>query len=450
MLFLHRMIARLPHNIVGPGLVTLIVKVASAALSYAMMVALAWMMSQEQYGYFGQGFNLSILLATVCAIGMPTAVMRYWPEYIKSGRPNLAVGFARAGFDSIALFCVGAVAIALLLSVSSATGAVLGFRDAPLAITSFACMVALSDYCAGLLRAQGKVTWAMVPRDVIWRALTPAFAFALSLAGLVLDARLALYSCALVLLVLNFAQMIVSRKLSAAVSMTGEPQRDWAAWRGRLAPFWAASVLAAMIQQLDVVVVGTLAGATEAGAYFVAQKTASFLGLVMIAGGLIGAPLMSAHFHSGRRQDVQKLCNVLAVAIAGTTAIGLIALYFAGSQLLAIFDPSYSSAYGILMILALGYTVDAVAGPNAYLMQMTSLETPYLKIMAGCYGLVLLAQVLLVPRYGGLGAAFASMAGIITWNVLAVWLLRTRHNLDPSILGLFSNPQVKAAATTQS
>lgn len=440
------LLARLPQNLLGPGLITLATKVAGAGLSYLMMVALARMMSQEQYGYFGQGFNLSILLSTVCSLGAPTAVMRYWPEYQKSGRADMAAGFARAGFEIIAAFSAGAVALAALLSIAAVSQSTLGFRDAPLAITAFASMTALSDYCAGLLRAQGKVAWAMVPRDVLWRAVTPLFTFALTATGFLLDARLALYSCALLLLVFNFAQMVVSRRVFETAARDGAQARDWLSWRKRLVPMWLAAMMFACIQQLDVVVVGALVGPTNAGAYFVAQKTASLLGLVMIAGGLIGAPLMSAHFHSGRRQDVQKLCNALSLAIAVTTVAGFVFLVFAGKLLLSVFDPSYATAYDILLILGVGYMVDAMAGPSAYLMQMTSLETPYLKIMAGCYAVVLALQLLFVPYYGGVGAALASMAGIIVWNILAVRLLRKRHQLDPSLLGVLFNPQRDAAA----
>jgi O-antigen/teichoic acid export membrane protein len=188
---------------------------------------------------------------------------------------------------------------------------------------------------------------------------------------------------------------------------------------------------------LDVVVVGTLVGPQEAGAYFAAQKTASLLGLVMIAGGLVAAPLMSAAFQAGQHVELQRLCKFLSLAIAVGTLAGFIVLVIMGKPLLAIFDPSYRDAYAILVILSIGYAIDALAGPTAYLMQMTSLEGAYLRIMAVVYSLVLALQFALVPHYGAIGAAACTALGVCLWNIIAVYQLRKTIGVDSSILSLF-------------
>jgi O-antigen/teichoic acid export membrane protein len=72
---------------------------------------------------------------------------------------------------------------------------------------------------------------------------------------------------------------------------------------------------------------------------------------------------------------------------------------------------------------------------------MTRYEVPYLKIMAGCYTLVIAAQLVLIPIWGSLGAAIASAAGVVLWNVLAIFILRKRAGLDPSVLSLLRAPK---------
>jgi O-antigen/teichoic acid export membrane protein len=198
-----------------------------------------------------------------------------------------------------------------------------------------------------------------------------------------------------------------------------------------------------MIQQFDVVIIGSLLSKPEAGAYFAAQKTAMMLSLVLIAGGLVTAPTMAALYHAGRRAELQRLCQKLALAIAATTILGYGVLVVIGSSLLQLFDPAFVSAYPILLIVGLGTVVDAISGPNSYLMQMTNYEKPYLKVMLSCYALVLVAQFILVPRYGSMGAALASAGGVILWNVLSIALLRRHAGLDPSLLGVILPPKAK-------
>ena len=184
------------------------------------------------------------------------------------------------------------------------------------------------------------------------------------------------------------------------------------------------------------IVVGSTLGAEQAGAYFAAQKTASLLGLAMIAGGMVAAPMMAASFHAGRMAELQRICRLLALAIAVTTLAGLGFLALFGNMLLAIFDPAYVEAYGVLIIHGLCFTVDAIAGPSAYLMQMTKLEWTYLRVMALVYALVIALQLVFVPRYGMIAAAAASALGIAIWNLLAIHLLRREIGIDPSVFSL--------------
>ena len=131
----------------------------------------------------------------------------------------------------------------------------------------------------------------------------------------------------------------------------------------------------------------------------------------------------------------------MAGAIIIVTAIGFGLLALIGKFLLGLFDANFVSAYPILLIVAVGTMIDAVSGPNAYLMQMTKYETHYLKIMAVCYVAVLAAQLILVPRWGGIGAAIASSGGVVLWNIWAIYILRKDAGLDPSLLSLFLPPR---------
>jgi O-antigen/teichoic acid export membrane protein len=150
----------------------------------------------------------------------------------------------------------------------------------------------------------------------------------------------------------------------------------------------------------------------------------------------VTAPTMAALYEKKNHAELQKLCKQLVIAIAVVTLLGFGFLIFTGNILLSFFNPSFTSAYSILLILALGCMIDAISGPTAYLMQMTSYEKSYLKIMVVCYVLVILLQFVLIPRFGGLGAAFASATGTIVWNLWSIWLLRAKAKIDPSIIGL--------------
>ena len=251
-----------------------------------------------------------------------------------------------------------------------------------------------------------------------------------------LTSSVAVYICAFVLLVLLLGQIFLITQTTRQLAGAAPAISDWQGTRNSLLPLWGAGIVFAMIQQMDVVVVGYLMNGAETGAYFAAQKTATLLSLVLIAGGLVTAPTMASLYENKNQNELQKLCTQLVIAIVVVTLLGFVFLVFTGNILLSFFNHSFTSAYPILLILAFACMIDAVSGPTAYLMQMTSYEKAYLKIMVVCYVLVITLQFVLIPRLGGLGAALASAGGTIVWNLWAVYLLRARAKIDPSILGL--------------
>jgi O-antigen/teichoic acid export membrane protein len=432
---------QLAGRLLGPGLAALVIKVASAAFSYLMLVAFARMLDPAAYGHFGVMLNISIVLSAVAALGLPTAAMRFWAGHQAKGEIELARGF-HIGAQKLlltiaAVFC----SVGVIISSSGWGSAYFGVRYGALLVAVFAVVLAFADYFANILRAQNKIIWSMVPRDVIWRIGSPIVAFILFWSTGFLTAGWAIGCCIAVLAVLTLAQGLTSHQAMNTATADVSVRSDWSQWRGPLLPLAGASILFAMVQQLDVVVVSAFLGAQEAGAYFAAQKTASLLGLVMIAGGLVAAPLMSAAWQSGRKAELQRLCKMLALAIAVSTAIGFVVLFAIGKPLLSIFDPAYQSAYPLLLILGLGYAIDALAGPTAYLMQMTSLEGAYLRIMAIVYAFVLALQLVFVPLYGAVAAACATALGVALWNIIAITQLRRTIGVDSSILSFFLPPK---------
>lgn len=423
------------------GLYAMLIKGGGAALSYVMIVAFAHLLSLEDYGAFAYGLNAAVILSTIIGFGLPTGAMRYLPPLINRGEVGKARGTVQFG---LVLTLANGVLITGLLLLSSLSPSVRHLAGswtfmAPIALLSVGA--AMGDFYAAVLRAQGETIVSMFPRDIGWRLLTPLLGLGLLQAGLGLNAPSALLCAALVQATMVAWQVVRSYQLLGRLGGGHAQWRQWPALKSSLPHLWAASIIFALVQQFDVVIVGSLLGKAEAGSYFAAQKTAQLLSLVLIAAGLATAPTMSALYHANRLDELQALCRKMAAAIAIVTAVGFVGLVALGKVFLGLFDPSFTSAYPILILAAFGTMVDAISGPNAYLMQMTRFEASYLKIMVGCYALVIAAQFVLVPTYGAIGAAMGSTGGVILWNFLSLAVLRRGAKLDPSVLSLVLPPQ---------
>ena len=428
-------------NLKLASVLSLAIKVIGAVLSYLMIVVFARLLTPEEYGRFATGLNSAIILAALGGFGFSTGIMRFWPKYIAEHDAARAKGAMLAGYVIVILGGIGILfatfVCALILPLFGVTTDI-GFLST---IAAMGLVIGISDYSNNLLRAQGSVIFSMLPRDVLWRVLSPAFAYLLAREGLALSGTVSLIISCAVLLALNIGQVISA---FSRLGHFGAVSTHWnlnGAWRQHL-PFWFAAFTYTLIQQFDVVIVGALLSKADAGAYFAAQKTAQLLGLVLIAGGLATAPTMAKLYHSGQNVALQALCRKLSIAIVVVTTSGYLFLMIAGKIMLGFFDPSFVAAYPLLLIIGFGALVDAISGPNSYLMQMTSYEKDYLKIMVVCYACVLIAQFLLIPRFGSLGAAIASSLGVVMWNLWSITVLRRKARLDPSLLSFLLKPLV--------
>ena len=434
-----RLQSLLRHRLFGSGLISLLIKFSGAGLSYLMFVAFAHILNAENYGVFAFSFNLAVVVSAFAGFGYSTAIMRYWPQYLAQNRPEYAYGAVKMGTLLTVLGSCLALVIGLL-----ANHFWVGTNRNYFVVAILASTFCIGDFAAAVLRAQNSVVASMLPRDVLWRILAPICAIAVVWAGYTLDSSLAVYICAFVLLaLLAFQILVIKSNINKSVAHSAAVT-DWTGTRKSLLPLWGAGIIFAMIQQMDVVVVGFLANGGETGAYFAAQKTAALLSLVLIAGGLVTAPMMASLYEKKQISELQKLCQHMVIAIAVVTLLGFVFLVFSGNVLLSIFNHSFTSAYPILLILAFGSMIDAVSGPTAYLMQMTSLESIYARMLALIYLFVFALQFIFIPHYGVIAAALSNAAGVIVWNCVSIYFLRKKIGVDPSLFGLFFPTKARA------
>ncbi len=426
----------LAARVFGSGFAAVMVKIAAAGFGYLMFVVMAKLLSPDEYGKFAFGFNLSIVIGTIAGLGATTAIMRFWPEYDVKGETALAYGALKAGTFWVAV--ASAISgLAVIVMAPLLAGLTASEDTTHIMMTGLlGPAIAFSEYAAAVLRAKGLTFWSLAPRDVLWRAGFPALAVFAAWSAGTLDAGTAMFLGAGLLLSITALQGLYALR---QFGKGPPPQYDWPLWRKATSAMWGASILFALVQQFDVVIAAMFLSPAETGAYFAAQKTASLLTLFLIAGNLVGAPMIAGRFHAKDWAGLQRLCAMLSIGIAVPTAAGMIFVAAFGHELLGLFDPSFEAAYPILIILAAAAAFDALAGPTGYFLQMSGHEAIYLKIMALTYAGVIALQFSLAPHFGAIGIALPTALGVIVWNAFSIIYLRRHTGVDPSILGFLKS-----------
>lgn len=419
------------------SLVSLLIKVATAGLTYAMYVILSRSMGADEYGYFAFGLSLATILAIGANFGQQTAILRYWPEDMVAGRPDRARSALRSG-GAITLIA-GLVISAGVVAVAAIAG--LMTRDPVAHLFAAAALVlplAFAEYWSSVLRAQGSVWTGLAPRDLIWRLVLPLAVLALWGVGVMLSGWVALLLTAATLALALALQFGLARRRRYDIAIGFDTLKAYWAERGAAGrSFFLGTVLDSAALNMDTIFVGLLVAPAVAGTYFNAFRTAGLLTLFMFAITLVVAPMVSRHYHAGEMKKAQAITALCAWAGFLFSLVVFAGFLVFGDQVMGLFGGSHEQGALLLVILSIGLLFDAATGPSRIVMMMTGHERAYVRIFGVAILIGMVVQVPVIMAYGALGAAIVNTLARIAAQLAIAWYSHRRIGLDTTLLGAF-------------
>jgi O-antigen/teichoic acid export membrane protein len=172
--------------------------------------------------------------------------------------------------------------------------------------------------------------------------------------------------------------------------------------------------------------VGIWKSSSEVGIFAVANRTAALTSFILIAVNSIAAPKFAALYSQGNLEDLGKTAQHAArlmVLMAGPVL--LFFLVFPG-WVMSMFGDHFESGSLALSIIAAGQFVNVVTGSVGYLLMMCGYERLMRNTTAISAIVNIVANVLLIPRFGINGAAVASAITLISQNLIAAALVWRR------------------------
>lgn len=419
----------------GAGL-AFVLQVAGAALAYLMQLLFARWMGAEAFGTYTFTVGWSAILGVLAGLGLSTLVVRFIPAYSSKGEWARLRGLLRMTIftTAVAGVAIAALGTAVLLvagepGLSVNRNVLLGMWMVPL----FALMTLQQEVARAFRRIGLAYAPSLVARPVL--AISGG-AICLSATGTVGAPGALLLTTMAMALTVAAQGLGLWRSLHTQVRAAA-PEYESGYWLRTALPLLFIASFIVVLMQTDVVMVGALAGDKAAGLYGAAAKTASLVGLVLIAANAIAAPVFSGLFAEERHAEIQRLASNLAHFIFWPSLLISIFLALLAKPVLSLFGPEFAAAHWQLTILLVGQVISAGAGSVGWLMLVTGHQNQAAKVYGWVAAVHLVLLGGLVPLLGSLGAAVATTVSYSLWNV---WLSRlVVRNLDvhPSIFYSF-------------
>lgn len=423
----------LVRKLVGGGAAALIIRILGAGLGYGLIVVLARLMDTHEYGLYAVGISLATMLAVAAGLGLPSAVLRFWPQHIVQDRPALAKGALVTGYWLTGCAAFGAFGL-LVLFGSLADTALTSAQVLPYVATALvAVALLLAEYQSGVLRALGPIAWALAPKFVIWRLAVIGAVLLIASSGQTLTAETVLWLSGGVLLTLSVAQVFyIWRTLPGAVWRL-RTERAKGVWFRTTVGLWGVKIFGAMFPHFSVVVVGALMSPEAGGMFFAIKRTATLFEIPLYAAAVSAPPMISSAYHSGDRAKLQRISRIVVSASAIPILVGLFLVVGWGDAVLGLFGPEFRELHLAFAILAAGHVLGGLFGPVDALLSMTGRERAYLAVLAAAALISVGLLFLLIPVWGILGAAVAGAAGQIIQKAALWTVVRVRIGVDASI-----------------
>lgn len=196
-------------------------------------------------------------------------------------------------------------------------------------------------------------------------------------------------------------------------------------------PRGIASTLQVSVKWADTILLGALAGAAQAGVYSIATRFLVVGSLASSAVMHVTGPRFSELITRGDRPGLQATFRTSARWVVWTVWPMYLVLATLPEPLLRLFGEEYVAAGSTVTVLALATCLSAASGSVDTVLLMSGRSWLSLGNWAAALVIDLGLALVLIPRYGILGAAIAWAVSIVARNLGP--LLQVRHILrvDP-------------------
>lgn len=409
---------------------TILLKVGSGALAFALFSLAARTMSPDGFGIFATWLSIAQMASVVGLVGQESLLVRFLNEYRVADQPGLTKGVLLSSFNISAvamLIAIGAIAIGASLR-----------GDGWLLIVAVSVYTAVN---AGLMlgsqiaRSLVSILMGEGNREFFWRVSVVLFLIAVLTGHRQLDPAELIAVMTIAMSIGLGAQIIAITR--ALPDFRGTAARsETSRWRSSALHFWIASVLEAANQYFDVILVYWMLDPATAGIYFAASRLANIFAMLSAALYSFGARRLPSLYFSKNHQEFERTLQLMAEVTALCVIGGLLLIWVGGSYLLNLFGPHFAAQHWVLIVLAIGTAFQAAGGPAAAILQLTGYEREYVPVVAANVALRLVGFLVLIPWLGVLGAAISATISLALATIALNILCRRRTGVDPSILAL--------------
>lgn len=417
------------------AIVVFLIRIFSAGLAYLSQILFARWMGTSDYGVYVYVWTWVLMLGCVLDFGMSPTSQKVIPLYRTNGDLDLLRGY-QSGARWMAFVACGAICLMLagLIKLMSP------HLDPNMVVPLYLGLLTLPAFVAaniqdGIARAYDWMKLALMPAFVIRQTLLICFAAAIAVFGLGFDATRAMVISAAAVWIAMIGQLLPLNKRLSRTIEKGRRQYDVRGWLATSVPMVLVEGFYMLLSYTDILLLQQFRPSEEVGVYYAVVKTLILVSFIHYAIAASSAHRFSELYAAG---DKGRLSAYLSHAIRLTFWPSLIAtgiLLALGKPMLWLFGPQFVEGYGMMFVLAIGLVVRSAVGPIERFLNMAGQQNLCALAYAMAFAVNVVLCVVLIPRFGGYGAASSLSIALVFLTGVLFWITTRRFGFRVSPFG---------------
>ena len=409
-------------NIIAQGAILLIIGSLVGKLFIYLFRLLAARIGSSEYGILSLGITIISFVGILALLGFDRGVLRFVSFYKGKEDNKMIKSYISS---SLKFGLLSGIIFGALLFFGADLLAINFFKKPELAIVlkifAFAVpLYVLSEILISIMKAYRRVNLIIITRNILEYASRVVVFFIFLLFGIKLTGAALSYGIAFLISTIA-AFFIVNKKIFNFTNKEKNENVKKSLLSFSL-PAMLNNIMEVLLISLDTIMIGYFMTSSDVGIYNAAYPNANLLGL--LPGVLITmfAPTISELLAKEKIEESKKIFNQVSRWIVYATLPILSFVFLFSKEILSVlFGKEYVVGSLVLIVLSFGILFNVIA-----LTARKSLEINKKTKVLFYYSIIALVMnfalnLVLIPKYGILGAAMASLVSFAIYSILCIY-----------------------------
>lgn len=404
---------------------TLIILIFNILLNLILNVVLTRSLNAKGFGIYAYGTTLLATLSIFSTLGFNELLIRDTAIYVQKKSWGLLHGIINFSHKLVFLF---SILISLLIAF------LLIRIETPLRSSRLICItialllpfLSIKNLQVSVLQGLKKTPLSLLPEKIIQP-------FLLLLLILILSFFSVSSSIFIIIIfygITSIISLLISKiNLSANLPLStflSPKEFQCKSWLQASIPLMLINGVNLLLNQIDIFMLGYMKQSEDVGIYVIANKISTLIAFLLVANNLVLRPKIAENFASGNIKQMKKIFfrNSLSVFLLSLPIVLSVIMF--SREILSLFGEEFIAGSSILSVLCFGQVVNVLAGPVNLTLNMTNHH--HFSLVSMIFSLIVnaIANYLLIPSWGGLGAALATTFTLSTWNLISFLFVKNK------------------------